>query len=75
MPMSQSFRRQPTVQIRLIASTQAEVETARARLALTSGTLHWFQPRQGRRGEWLIYGSLILDTPANLAATHDHGHL
>jgi hypothetical protein len=72
MPMSRSFRRQSAVQIRLIASTQAEVVTARARLTLMSGALHWFQPRQGRRGEWLIYGSLILDAPASLAATDDH---
>jgi hypothetical protein len=75
MPMSRSFCRQLAIQIRLIASTRAEVEAAQARLAFTSGALHWFQPRQGRRGEWLIYGSLILDAPANLAATDDHKHL
>jgi hypothetical protein len=75
MSTSNSFRRQSAVQIRLIASTRAEVEAALAQLALTSGALHWFQPRQGRRGEWLIYGSLILDAPANLAATDDHKHL
>jgi hypothetical protein len=67
-----SFRRQPAVHIRLIASTRAELEAAQAQLVLTSGTLHWFQPQQGRRGAWLVYGSLILDMPANLAAAPDH---
>ncbi|HEY7346990.1 MAG TPA: hypothetical protein VH599_01630 [Ktedonobacterales bacterium] len=75
MPMPHSFRRQPAIQIRLIASTQAGVEAAQARLTLTSGALHWFHPRQGRRGEWLIYGSLILDALASLAATDDHKRL
>jgi len=72
MRESHTFRRQSVVQIRLIASTSAEIEAAQAQLALTSGSLHWLQPRQGGRGEWLVYDSLILDDPASLPAARDH---
>lgn len=59
------------VQVRLIADTPADLDRARDALVAALGERVMFPrpSRQGRRGEWLLYGKLhinshsALDTP------------
>lgn len=55
-----------TVQIRIIADSEAEAEAAIAALrdGLGSSRVAITSPRQGRKGsEWLAYGTLQIETP------------
>lgn len=59
-----------TVQIRLIAATQDEAAAASQALrdAAGSARLSLAPPQEGRRGQWLVYGSFAFVAPADLAA-------
>jgi hypothetical protein len=52
------------VQIRLVAETQADAQTAIATLRETVGSsrVALSSPSQGRKGGWLAYGTLQVDT-------------
>lgn len=51
------------VQVRLTGQTRQEVEAALAHLQTTAGVQVQRWPRQGRRGEWLVYATLDLLSP------------
>lgn len=48
------------VQIRLVGETRQAVEAALAHLQTTAGVQVQRWPRQGRKGEWLVYATLNL---------------
>lgn len=54
-----AYLQRPTVQIRLVAPTEAELHQAmRMLLQAHPGPLDFGTPRRGRKGDWIVYGTL-----------------
>lgn len=59
------------VQVRLTGQTREALEAALAHLQITAGVQVQRWPRQGRKGEWLVYATLNL--PVQSAARPTSG--